>query len=100
MEKPECNPGSCPRAKGHFDRVNEAVFDLLTSEETITRGLIEQYAKKHNVCPFEMCLDVSTWADAVVCDYNYVFDPTVALKRFFAEEKKHDFIFGVILNEY
>ena len=93
LEKPECNPGSCPRAKGHFDRVNAAVFDMLTSEETITRELIEQYAEKHNVCPFEMCLDVSTWADAVVCDYNYVFDPTVALKRFFAEEKKHDFIF-------
>jgi len=93
LEKPECNPGSCPRAKGHLDRVNDAVFDLLTSEETITRELIEEYAQKHMVCPFEMCLDVSTWADAVVCDYNYVFDPTVALKRFFADEKKHDFIF-------
>lgn len=93
LEKPECNPGSCPRAKGHFDRVNAAVFDMLTSEEAITRKLLEQYAEKYNVCPFEMCLDVSTWADAVVCDYNYVFDPTVALKRFFAEEKKQDFIF-------
>jgi len=93
LEKPECNPGSCPRAKGHLDRVNDAVFDMLTAEETITRELIEQYAQKHNVCPFEMCLDVSTWADAVVCDYNYVFDPTVALKRFFSEEKKQDFIF-------
>ncbi|MBP3609276.1 MAG: ATP-dependent DNA helicase [Lachnospiraceae bacterium] len=93
LEKPECNPVSCPRAKGHLDRVNDAVFDMLTSEETITRGLIEQYAEKHLVCPFEMCLDVSTWADAVVCDYNYVFDPAVSLKRFFAEEKKQDFIF-------
>ncbi|MBP3569450.1 MAG: ATP-dependent DNA helicase [Lachnospiraceae bacterium] len=93
LEKPECNPGSCPRAKGHLDRVNDAVFDMLTSEETITRELIETYAEKHMVCPFEMCLDVSTWADAVICDYNYVFDPTVALKRFFGEEKKHDFIF-------
>lgn len=92
LEKPECNPGSCPRAKGHLDRVNDAVFDMLTSEETITRCLIEQYAEKHMVCPFEMCLDVATWADAVICDYNYVFDPTVALKRFFAEEKKQDFI--------
>lgn len=93
LEKPECNPGSCPRAKGHLDRVNDAVFDMLTSEETITRELIEAYAEKHMVCPFEMCLDVSTWADAVICDYNYVFDPTVSLKRFFAEEKKQDFIF-------
>lgn len=93
LEKPECNPASCPRAKGHFDRVNEAVFELLTKEETITRELIEQYAKKHMVCPFEMCLDVTLWADAVICDYNYVFDPNVALRRFFADEKKHDYIF-------
>ncbi len=93
LEKPECNPEKCPRAKGHFDRVNEAVFDMLTQEEIITRNLIEQYAQKHQVCPFEMCLDVAVWADAVICDYNYVFDPNVALKRFFAEEKKQDIIF-------
>ena len=93
LEKPECNPEKCPRAKGHFDRVNQAVFDILTQEEIITRTLIEQYAQKHMVCPFEMCLDVAVWADAVICDYNYVFDPNVALKRFFAEEKKQDIIF-------
>ena len=93
LEKPECNPEKCPRAKGHFDRVNEAVFDMLTQEETITRTLIEQYAQKHMVCPFEMCLDVAVWADAVICDYNYVFDPNVSLKRFFAEDKKQDIIF-------
>lgn len=93
LEKPECNPEKCPRAKGHFDRVNDAVFDMLTQEETITRNLIEQYATKHMVCPFEMCLDVAVWADAVICDYNYVFDPNVALKRFFAEDKKQDIVF-------
>lgn len=93
LDKPDCNPVSCPRARGHFDRVNEAVFDMLTQEETITRDLIEAYAEKHMVCPFEMCLDVTLWADAVICDYNYVFDPNVALKRFFADEKKHDYIF-------
>lgn len=93
LDKPDCNPISCPRARGHYDRVNDAVFDMLTQEETITRGLIETYAEKHMVCPFEMCLDVTLWADAIICDYNYVFDPNVALKRFFAEDKKRDFIF-------
>ena len=82
LEKPECNPGKCERAKGHFDRVNDAVYDMLTHEEGITRELISQYAEKHCVCPFEMCLDVASWADGVVCDYNYVFDPNVYLKRF------------------
>lgn len=93
LGKPECNPLACERAKGHYDRVNDAVFDLLTHEEAITRELIEAYAKKHQVCPFEMCLDVTNWADAVICDYNYVFDPSASLKRFFAGEKKQPFAF-------
>ena len=39
-----------------------------------------EQAEKWQVCPFEMCLDLSVWVDAVICDYNYVFDPTVHLK--------------------
>ena len=93
LEKPECNPFACPRAKGHFDRVNDALFDMLTNEKNITRELIEAYAEKHTVCPFEFCLDLTLWADAVICDYNYVFDPTVALKRFFAGEGKNNYVF-------
>ena len=93
LEKPECNPGKCERAKGHFDRVNDAVYDMLTHEEGITRELISQYAEKHCVCPFEMCLDVASWADGVVCDYNYVFDPNVYLKRFLAGDKKQNYVF-------
>lgn len=93
LEKPQCNPRDCERAKGHYDRVNDAVFDLLSSEDQISRELILSYAKKHKVCPFEMCLDVTTWADAVICDYNYVFDPAAHLKRFFAYDKKQDYVF-------
>ncbi len=93
MDKPDCNPAACARAKGHFDRVNDAVFDLLKNENDISRDLILSYAEKHNVCPFEMCLDVTTWADNVICDYNYAFDPNVYLRRFFLGEKKNDYVF-------
>ena len=93
LEKPECNPFACPRAKGHFDRVNKALFDMLTNEKNITRDLIEAYAEKHVVCPFEFCLDLTLWADAIICDYNYVFDPTVSLKRFFSGEGKNNYVF-------
>lgn len=93
LEKSNCNPTACERAKGHFDRVNDAVFDLLTNETRIDRELIISYAKKHCVCPFEMCLDVTTWADAIICDYNYAFDPNVYLRRFFMNEKKQDYVF-------
>lgn len=95
LEKPQCTPAACPRAQGHFDRVNDAVFDLLTNENLITREHVLAYAEKHNVCPFEMSLDVSVWCDAIIGDYNYAFDPTACLKRFFAQETENNFIFLV-----
>ena len=91
----ECNPLICPYAKGHFDRVNEAVFDIVTNEDVITRQKIEDYAGKHNVCPFEFGLDVTYWVDGIICDYNYVFDPHVYLKRYFSEGNKKEYVFLV-----
>lgn len=92
-EEMDCNPGNCPYAKGHFDRVNDAVFDLLVKEDTYDRDTIEAHARQWQVCPFEMCLDLSLWTDAVICDYNYVFDPNVHLQRFFGEGSKGEHIF-------
>ncbi len=93
LEKVSCNPVDCERAKGHFDRVNEAVYDMLTHEDKMTREIILRYAEKHKVCPFEMGLDAALYADAVICDYNYAFDPNVYLRRFFSEEKKGNMVF-------
>lgn len=92
-EEAECNPDACPYAKGHFDRVNDAVFDLITHSGDWSREVLEKQAKKHMVCPFEMSLDVSNWADAVICDYNYAFDPQAHLKRFFSESGKGEYLF-------
>ncbi|MDE6254451.1 MAG: ATP-dependent DNA helicase [Lachnospiraceae bacterium] len=92
FDKPECNPEKCERAKGHFDRINDAVFDIINSENEITRDVILQYAQKHNVCPFEMNLDCTNWCDGIICDYNYVYDPTVRLKRYFSDGVKGDYI--------
>ena len=94
-EETNCNPDHCPYAKGHFDRVNDAVFDLLQKSNLFTREEVLAQAKEYQVCPFEMSLDVATWADNIVCDYNYVFDPNVYLKRFFQEGIKGDYLFLV-----
>lgn len=93
MEETECNPDYCPFAKGHLDRINDALYDILIHEESFSREKIEEYATKHKVCPFEMCLDISLFADGVICDYNYLFDPHVFLKRFFSEGVKGEYLF-------
>lgn len=92
-EDKECNPERCPYAKGHYDRVNQAVYDMITTTDDMSRENIEIYAKKYEVCPFEMSLDVALWVDAVICDYNYVFDPNAHLRRFFADEVNGEYLF-------
>lgn len=94
-EEVECNPVACVRAKGHFDRVNAAVYDLIQQEEEATREVIFAYAEKYQVCPFEMCLDVTYWMDAIICDYNYAFDPNVKLQRYFSDGVKGEYLFLV-----
>ena len=94
-EEMDCNPVHCPYAKGHYDRVNDAVYNLLQKEDVFTREVILEQAREYRVCPFEMSLDTATWADDIIGDYNYVFDPNVYLKRFFAEGTRGDYIFLV-----
>ena len=80
-----CDPLTCPLARGYYDRVKPAIREALEQEE-ITRSVLEAVGQKHQVCPFELSLDVSVWVDAIICDYNYVFDPQVYLRRHFAED--------------
>lgn len=82
-----CNPEGCIYAKGHYDRVNDAIIDILNNEDSFTRENVIKYAKLHKVCPFEFSLDLTYFSDVVICDYNYVFDPHVMLKRFFDNSK-------------
>lgn len=91
-EEVKCNPRDCTYAKGHYDRVNDAIMDLFKNEDMISRDVVLKYADKHRVCPFEFSLDISLYADVVICDYNYVFDPQVYLKRFF-DGSSNDYVF-------
>lgn len=93
LEETECNPQACAYADGHFDRINEALYDILIHEVNYSREIIEEYARKHRVCPFEMGLDISLFCDGIICDYNYVFDPHVYLRRFFGESAQGDYLF-------
>lgn len=95
LEKAECNPEACQLARGHFDRVNDAVFDIINQESGITREVMQKFAKKHQVCPFEFCLDISNWVDGIICDYNYVFDPDVRLRRYFSDGVSGEYLFLV-----
>ena len=87
-----CTPDLCEYAKGHFDRVNDALFALVSENDIITADKTAEYASIHRVCPYELSLDAALWCDLVIGDYNHVFDPIVYLRRFF-DGQKSDYIF-------
>ena len=89
--RPVCMPEACPYARGYYDRRKEALAALLDGGGQLDRPAIEAAARQFTVCPFELGLDLSDWADLVIGDYNYLFDPTVHLRRFF--ELAGDWIF-------
>lgn len=89
-----CNPDACEYAKGHLNRVNDALYELLLQNDRITREVVEENAKRHRVCPFELQLDATLWSDCIICDYNYLFDPRVYLRRFF-DGRRGDYVFLV-----
>lgn len=90
-EEKDIPPEENPYMVGYYDRLKPALSDLLTNEDAITRSVIEKYAKKHTVDPFEFSLDASLFCDLIVCDYNYLFDPLVYLQRFFVEKDTDNF---------
>ena len=90
-EEQDVLPEDNPYMIGYYDRLKPALKDLLTHEDQITRSVIEQYARKHTVYPFEFSLDTSLFCDVIICDYNYLFDPLVYLQRFFSERDDDNF---------
>jgi len=77
-----CDPDVCIFARGYFDKVKKALEEI-DHHQVFTRPVIEEIARKHEICPFEFSLDLALWVDCIICDYNYSFDPRVYLHRFF-----------------
>lgn len=82
-----CNPVDCPYAKGYYDRVDNVLFELLARQNGFPRVTLEEMGRKHRVCPYELSLDLSLFCEIIICDYNYVFDPSAYLRRYFDAEE-------------
>lgn len=92
-DKMVCDPFFCQYAKGHFDRINDAMYQLLISEDIISRDILTDTGKRSMVCPYLLEYDLCDWCDNIIGDFNYVFDPRAYLKRFFAGDNSDQYIF-------
>ena len=80
LESRDCRPEACPYAEGFYDRLPDALHAAL-GMSMLGRAEIAALAEAHRVCPFELSLELAMLADVVVCDYNYLYDPLVAMER-------------------
>lgn len=77
----DCNPEICKYAEGYYDKVRPVIIEILKNEKHISKEILQEYAQKYKVCPFELSLDVSMYCDGIICDYNYMLDPRANLTR-------------------
>lgn len=89
LEERDCDPDKCSYAKGYYERNKDAMQALLNKYDLITKKEVQEIARSHHVCPFELSLDTLLYCDVIICDYNYAFDPKVYLKRCFDEKHRY-----------
>lgn len=87
-----CTPDKCPFLQGYMTRAKKVVKTLLKKHDFFPRELISEAGLRHGICPFELSLDMALSCDLIICDYNYVFDPRVYLRRFFQQKGREEYL--------
>ena len=78
-----CNAVDCAYLRNAEKRMKDALQELILKQNGFYASVIRETAAHHSVCPYELSLDLSELCDIIICDYNYLFDPMVHLKRYF-----------------
>ncbi len=78
-----CDARDCERMRGYSERSREALTELLARQNGFYASVISEVAARYTVCPYELSLDLSEVCDLIICDYNYLFDPSVHIRRYF-----------------
>lgn len=87
-----CNPDDCPFAKDYYSKIRQVIVESISEYNLFSSSLITQIANHYAICPFELSLDLSLYVDIIICDYNYLFDPLVYLKRYFDEDASKNIV--------
>lgn len=91
-DKVSCNPDDCKYAKDYFNKEKDAIYKIIKKEWRISREMLIEYGEKYEICPFELSLGLILWCDGIICDYNYIFDPRVYLRRVLDENSSDNII--------
>ena len=81
-----CNPDECPYTKGYFEKLNQATKEIFEKNDIFSEDIILEVTNKYKMCAFEFSLYLSYFCDIVIADYNYAFDPSARLIRYFEDD--------------
>jgi len=75
-----CHEEFCPYAQDFSLKLaRSGVVPALATAPHIDPDRVFESAREAEVCPFEVSLQLLSDCTAIICDYNYVFDPAIAL---------------------
>ena len=82
---------SCEMAK--CNKLADAVMAIHALDKcVVTIEDVMEIAQFYTVCPYELELAYSELCDFIICDFNYLFDPVVYIRRFFTEGGRFAFL--------
>jgi DNA excision repair protein ERCC-2 len=86
-----CHESVCEFARDYTGKLERCgIVEELLTLPVVEPARCAEAGRRHQVCPFELSLDVALEADVIIGDYNYVFDPGAHLRRFFQEAPYDD----------
>jgi len=77
-----CDPEYCEYTIDYHKKQKKAMKYALESNRW-NYDFIQSIALEYELCPFELSLGLSQYAEIVICDYNYAFEPNVYIRRHF-----------------
>ncbi|MEI8314354.1 MAG: ATP-dependent DNA helicase [Verrucomicrobiota bacterium] len=81
-----CREEFCPHLQMLQLKLQQTkTIDRLLEQRVLLPDNLMDAGRGVAVCPFELALLTAERTDAIVCDYNYVFDPQVYFRRFFQD---------------
>jgi len=88
-DQTECQPEGCPYGQGYYDRLNEIkILDKARKQGLLDKSRLLQMGRRHQVCAYELSMEMIENADIIVGDYNYVFGHQAGLSRIFMDRPK------------
>ncbi len=87
-----CVPSKCPFARGYYSKIFNVLKESFSTYSNFDLETILKIAHTHEVCPFELQLDISTFVSFIIGDYNYFFDPGAYLRRHFDEDSAYHLV--------